>query len=227
MDERPQISLYLRDLRKRNGLTQEALAAELGVSRQAVIALEQGSNIPSLPLALRMAEFFQMSLDEICNFSANGAEEKGDNMSDEIVPFSPLREMRQALDRMMDDSLTMGSIIPARSSLPAINVRQTDKEYMVEVHAPGYQEDDFDIEVADDYVTVSGHHEDKDEETSKQYLHREFSSESFTRTLSLPENVNAEAATADMKNGILTITLPKIEPEKPKTKKIKVTTKEQ
>ena len=221
-DNQPQISEFLRGLRKTHGLTQEALAAELGVSRQAVIALEQGSNIPSLPLVFRIAQFFQMSLDEICNFSARAAGEKGDNMSDEIVPFSPLREMRQALDRMMDDSLTMGSLVPARASLPAINVQQNDKEYMVEVHAPGYAEADFDIEVADDYVTITGHHEDKDEESGKQYLHREFASESFTRTLSLPENVNTDGATADMKNGILTITLPKVEPEKPRTKKIKV-----
>lgn len=221
MQDKPRITIYLRDLRKRRGLTQEALASQLGISRQALIALEQGANAPSLPLVFRIARYFDLSLDDMFGVAP---QKRGVSMPQELVPFSPLREMREALDRLMDDNFTMGSSVPARA-VPAINVHQTDKAFVIEAHLPGYKEGDVDVEVGDGFVTLSGQIKTDQKNEDKQYLHREWVSQSFSRTLSLPENVDSDHSTADLKDGVLIITLPKVEPAKPKVKKLAVSKK--
>jgi putative transcriptional regulator len=64
----PDIISHLRDYRQKLGVTQEALAEQLGVTRQTVIALEQGKYQPTLHLAAKCARFFQVSIDDIFSF---------------------------------------------------------------------------------------------------------------------------------------------------------------
>lgn len=108
-----------------------------------------------------------------------------------------------------------------RGSSPAINVTEDDKEYRVEVAAPGMTKDDFNIKLtADGDIVISmekkvnNNNENDNDNKSKKYLRREFSYSKFEQTLTLPENVEKEKITASMTDGVLAIDLPKMTEEK-------------
>lgn len=148
-------------------------------------------------------------------------------MSREIGPWSPfkqLRDMQDEMDRMLDQS----SRYPFGNAtvFPTINVMEDEKNYILEAHVPGFTQDDIDIDVADDMVTISGKTEQREDQKPDKsgYLRREYHVQSFSRTLTLPSPVNNEQAGAKLANGILTVTLPKLIEDKPKTKRLKPTT---
>lgn len=105
----------------------------------------------------------------------------------------------------------------ANATAPAINVIESDKDYKVEVAAPGMTKEDFNIHVNEDnelVITMEKQSETKEEDKeNKRYLRREFSYSKFEQALVLPEDVVKERITATVTNGILTIDLPKRTPE--------------
>lgn len=101
------------------------------------------------------------------------------------------------------------------ATAPAINVVESDKDYKVEVAAPGMTKEDFKIHLGEDNELVISmeknvQNEDKD---NKKYLRREFSYTKFNQSLYLPENVDKEKICANVADGVLTIDLPKFTPE--------------
>ena len=101
----------------------------------------------------------------------------------------------------------------ANATAPAINVIESEKNYKVEVAAPGMTKDDFNIHLGDDNELVISmekkvENEDKDKE-NKKYLRREFSYTKFQQSLYLPDNVDKEKIRANVSDGVLTIELPK------------------
>jgi HSP20 family protein len=214
---------HLKNIRRRVGLTQEELAEQLGVSRQAIIALENGRNLPSIPLAINIAQFFQLPVEVIFHCQKENNQKKGDPMDKEIMPWSPWREMasmREALDRMFDEGVTTLT----RNSdwqYPAINVRQTENNILIEADVPGMKQEDIDIEISDNMVTIAGERKASHEEKGANYFHKEVSFGSFRRSINLPVDVKGDKASADIVDGTLVVKLPKAEPEKPKTIKLK------
>ena len=99
---------------------------------------------------------------------------------------------------------------------PAVNIKETDKDFMIELAAPGLVKDDFKIDVDNDVLSISCEKEKKDEDKDNNYVRREFSYCSFKRTFSLPESANVEKIKAKHKDGILTIDIPKKEEAKAK-----------
>jgi HSP20 family protein len=98
------------------------------------------------------------------------------------------------------------------ATVPAINVKETDDAYCVEVAAAGMTKDDFNVNIDDDndlVITVEKKNETKDENKDARYLRREFSYSKFQQTLVLPENVNKEKIEAKVEHGILYVNLPK------------------
>ncbi|KKQ90218.1 MAG: Cro/Cl family transcriptional regulator, partial [Berkelbacteria bacterium GW2011_GWA2_38_9] len=97
------IVIKIRNLRQGRDLTQEALAEALGISRQSIIALENGRYMPSLPLACEMAKFFEVALDELFSFenqilSLNANEE--DTMKNRVLsPWLGVRSIQEEMDR--------------------------------------------------------------------------------------------------------------------------------
>ena len=99
----------------------------------------------------------------------------------------------------------------AGSRFPLINVGETDQEFKVYVFAPGMDQKDLEVRIQDNLLTIQGKREtltEKELEQSTVYRQERFSGE-FVRTLSLPDSVNAESIEARVKNGVVTITLPK------------------
>ena len=101
--------------------------------------------------------------------------------------------------------------------MPAVNIREDENNFEVEVAAPGLKKDDFKIELENDILTISSSIEAKEEKGNENYNRREFRYSSFKRTFSLPENkVDGDKVMAKYVDGVLQITLPKREEAKPK-----------
>lgn len=140
----------------------------------------------------------------------------------------------QEFPSLFDDFLTRDLFnFPMRSpafnggSVPAVNVKETDAAFELEMAAPGMEKKDFKIELEQDTLVVSVQKENKSEEKSEdgRYSRREFSYQSFRRSFNLPEDlVKADEISANYKEGILHIMVPKKEPAKPKLlKQISIT----
>ncbi len=103
------------------------------------------------------------------------------------------------------------------TTLPAVNIRETDDEFLIEMAAPGMSKKDFRINLEDNVMTISSEKKTEKKADDKDYKRREFSYQSFQRSFSIDENlVNGEAISARYNDGILYITLPKREEMKPK-----------
>jgi HSP20 family protein len=113
-----------------------------------------------------------------------------------------------------------------RASSPAVNIIENDKEYKVEVAAPGLTKNDFHIDIHDDdvlTVSVEKKTETKDENRANKYLRREFSYSSFRQSMILPDGVDRDSVQAKMEDGILSIVIPKTaKQEKPAARRIEI-----
>jgi HSP20 family protein len=113
--------------------------------------------------------------------------------------------------------------MPASSMrMPAVNVSENDAGYLIEMAVPGFAKGDFDIELKDGILTVSSQKSSEEQEEEKNYSMREYRYSSFSRSFSVPDNVDAESIKARYEDGILKIDLSKTEPEVPKTKSIAI-----
>lgn len=93
----------------------------------------------------------------------------------------------------------------------AVDVADHDDEYVVTADLPGFEKGDIDVSLADRTLVIEAEHEQSAEEESADYLRRERSRQSLSRSLTLPETVDEEGIGARFKNGVLTVTLPKRE----------------
>ncbi|SEO21752.1 HSP20 family protein [Halogranum amylolyticum] len=94
-----------------------------------------------------------------------------------------------------------------------IDLADHDDEFVVTADLPGFGKDDIDVQCSDSRVTIQAEHTEETEEREENYLRQERSQRSMRRTLTLPDPVDAEAVTATYNNGVLTLTLPKTEPD--------------
>jgi len=110
------------------------------------------------------------------------------------------------------------------TSLPAVNVKENDNEYLIEVAAPGMRKEDFKIDYDNGRLTISSELKEEKKQDDDRYTRREFSYQSFQRSFTVPENlVDGEKIHAKYNDGILHLTLPKREEVKPKpVKQIKI-----
>ncbi len=96
-------------------------------------------------------------------------------------------------------------------TLPAVNIKETDKEYNVEFAAPGFKKHDFKVNVEGDRLAISAEKEEEKNEENHRFTRKEFSYNSFSRSFTLPQNVNADHIDAKYNDGILTLSIPKKE----------------
>ena len=103
------------------------------------------------------------------------------------------------------------------TTLPSVNIKESTEDFEVEVAAPGFNKNDFRIELNHDLLTVSSEKElDKETKEGQQFTLREFSYQSFSRSFTLPNSADSEKIGAKYENGILRILIPKKEEAKPK-----------
>ena len=104
------------------------------------------------------------------------------------------------------------------TSLPAVNIREDEKAFYLELAVPGMNKNDLKIEVKDEVLTISAEQKDEKQEEHEGYRRREFSYSSFCRSFYLPEDVNGDKIGASYKDGILNVEIPKMEEEQKKEK---------
>ena len=104
--------------------------------------------------------------------------------------------------------------ISRNATAPAINVKESEKDYTVELAAPGLTKDDFNVNIDDDgnlHIKIENKSQKEEEGKKSHYLRREFSYSKYEQTLLLPDDVDKAKIAASVNNGVLTIDLPKVE----------------
>ena len=104
-------------------------------------------------------------------------------------------------------------------TFPAVNVAENQNDFTLSLAAPGLKKDDFNIGVDGNILTISSEKEESNEETKEQYTRQEYSYSSFSRSFTMPDEVNLEKIDAVYVDGVLKITLPKKEQAKVATSK--------
>lgn len=103
-----------------------------------------------------------------------------------------------------------------RNIAPALDMVENNDDFVVTADLPGVSRDNVDLSVADNVLTIKGDKQGEQEDGNGNYYRKESWEGSFQRTVSLPQGVDADKVKAEMKDGVLTITLPKREEAKPR-----------
>ena len=126
------------------------------------------------------------------------------------------------MPNVFDDEL-FPALQTRSSSMPAVNIREDEKKYSLELAVPGIDKKDLKIDINEDVITISSETKNETEENKDGYKRKEFSYSSFCRSFYIPENVDSDHIEANYKDGILTVGLPKQEEEKSKiTRQVKI-----
>lgn len=135
-----------------------------------------------------------------------------------LVRFT--KQMPSVFDRFFDGDL-MDWSNDVNTTLPSVNIKETKEGFEVKVAAPGFDKNDFKLELNHDVLTISSEKQAENEtKEGEQYTRREYCYSSFKRSFVLPDSADAEKINAEYKNGILDITIPKKEEAKPKDKRM-------
>ncbi len=134
----------------------------------------------------------------------------------------PLSMLREEMNELMNRLWGCNQPRPGNVLAPALDVAETENAYSIRVDLPGMQPKNIDIQVQGNLVRVSGHREEEKEEQDAKYHCIERHVGSFSRTVTLPCEVNQDEVAAEYVNGVLTVMLPKS--EQSRTKKINVRT---
>lgn len=136
----------------------------------------------------------------------------------------PIRRNQNWLPSVFNDFFDNEWMEKANATAPAINVLENEKEYKVELAAPGMTKEDFDVHIDEEnnlVISMEKKNEKKEDEKNGRYLRREFSYSKFQQTMILPEDVDKEKISATVNNGVLDIELPKlVKEELPKQKRV-------
>ena len=126
---------------------------------------------------------------------------------------------------MFDDFFNNGFMPRANSTAPAVNVKETDKEYTMELAAPGIKKEYCRVGINNEgflTVAIENKQEHKHEDKNHHYLRREFSYSNYEQNYTLPDDVEKDNISAKVEDGILTITMPKTAPKEKVTKSIEI-----
>ena len=139
-----------------------------------------------------------------------------------IVRWEPLREfstLKNEMNRLFNtvfDAPAAPNPGTMRRWMPAMDLVETEDHFVLRADLPGLAEEDVSIEVEDRVLTVSGERKSEHSENKDGYHRVERAFGSFSRSLTLPEGVDAEAVTANFANGVLEVSIPKPEVRKPR-----------
>ena len=136
-----------------------------------------------------------------------------------IMMYPTFARRNSWLPTVFNDFFDTDFMPKANATAPAINVKESDKAYTVELAAPGMKKENFDVNINHEgnlVIKMENKQEKKDEDKSARYLRREFSYSQYEQTLILPDDVDKEKIAANVNDGVLTIDLPKVAKEETK-----------
>ena len=133
--------------------------------------------------------------------------------------MTPTRRNAGWLPDVFNDFFDTDFMPKANATAPAINVKENDRAYIVELAAPGLKKEDFEVHINDEgnlTIKMENKSEQKEEDKNARYLRHEFSYSKYEQTLILPDDVDKERISAKVEHGVLTVDLPKVEETKTK-----------
>jgi len=139
-----------------------------------------------------------------------------------IVRWEPLRELttlQNEMNRLFGsafDTPTPGNGGTLRRWMPAMDLVEADEHFVLRADLPGMSEEDVNIEVEERVLTISGERKAEHTETKDGYQRFERAFDAFSRSLTLPEGIDAEAVSANFDRGVLEVRIPKPEQRKPR-----------
>ena len=138
-------------------------------------------------------------------------------------PFLDTPSLREAMDRFFERSFVSPGewLTLARFEQPAIDVVSKPETVVVKAALPGVKPEDIETTITGDTLTIHGKYREEEKREEEGYLYRELSRGEFRRSIGLPTGTKSEAAEATFHDGILTLTIPKVEPVKPREIKVK------
>ena len=130
----------------------------------------------------------------------------------------PVMRTNNWIPSVFNDLFDVDFVPKANCTAPAINVKESDEAYTVELAAPGMKKEDFNVHINDEgnLIIKMEQKNEKKEDKNTRYLRREFSYSKFEQTLILPDDVRKDAISAKVEHGVLTVELPKLIEEKVK-----------
>ena len=132
-------------------------------------------------------------------------------------PFRDLRSLQEEVNRLFSTNLTRSfgdESIGRGAWSPSVDIYENKEQIVLEAELPGMKQEDFDLSVENNVITLRGERRFEKTDDSDNYHRVERSYGSFTRSFTLPQSVSAEGAKAEYNNGVLRVTLPKREEAK-------------
>lgn len=152
---------------------------------------------------------------------------KSDSMS--TFPFRRFDSLMETLHQQMDSLFSTGSFdmsifdeIQPRGNFPKMNVKETENSYIVEAAIAGFAKEDVELELKENILYLKGEYKGAKESTNEKILKKEIAMRSFRRAIRFPHKINTEDINCTYDKGIITCTIGKVEPNGPKTTKIKI-----
>ncbi|BAY09547.1 Hsp20/alpha crystallin family protein [Calothrix sp. NIES-2098] len=135
-------------------------------------------------------------------------------------PFSEIETLRRQMDRMFEELGGVNAQVAQQNWTPAIELQDTNDSLILRAEIPGIEGKDLDVHVTREAVAIAGETRQESKTEQKGYFRSEFRYGKFQRIVSLPVPIRNDQVKAELKNGILTLTLPKVEEIKQKVVKI-------
>ena len=139
------------------------------------------------------------------------------------------KPVHKSFNNFMDDFFATAPSIfrddlvtPPFKSFTPVNVKETENDYVLEVIAPGFQKENFKINLDNNMLTISAEKEKEGENKNETFIRNEYKQQSFSRSFSIDENINVENIVAKYLNGVLTLNLAKKQEVKPSVKEISI-----
>jgi HSP20 family protein len=146
-----------------------------------------------------------------------------------LIRWEPVRElntlqseMNRLFNNLFDAPAPNGGTAGVRRWLPAMDLVETEDNFVLRADLPGLSEEDVNIELEDNVLTISGERKSEHEDRKEGFYRVERASGSFSRSLTLPEGVNPESIKASFDRGVLEVSIPKPEERKPRKVAISV-----
>ncbi|MCB9170815.1 MAG: Hsp20/alpha crystallin family protein [Flavobacteriales bacterium] len=144
-----------------------------------------------------------------------------------IVKYRPQDRLMSPFNELVNEffgrdlSQFLGSD-DTRNTLPSVNIVERNKDYKLDLLAPGFGKKDLKVNVENNVLTISAEKKVEDLKENERFTRREFAHRSFTRSFRLPEGVEHEHIKAEYNDGVLSLMIPKVEEVKPATKEISI-----
>lgn len=131
---------------------------------------------------------------------------------------------RKEINQLFNDFFSIGpSSLSEIGWMPTVDVEEDDKEVRIRAEIPGIEEKDLSVTLENDILTIAGEKKEEKKEENRRYVVSERRFGSFHRSIRLPEGIDREKIKAGFKNGVLSVTIPRI--GTPETKRVKIALK--